>query len=356
MGNFSGTAQGANEWTSDPKFTSATDFHLQNSSPAIDVGTISLLLVDKDNSTRPVGLKPDLGCYESSSAGGGGDKIYYVRVTGNDSNNGLARTTAFRTIKKAATVAKSGDKVYIGAGTYTDAVSVSHAGTSSKPIEFIGDVLGANTGDAGTVIVSGTTATVWLVNGKDYISLSNLRFSATGTGTGTGTVTDTTTDNAVPVVLFQSSVGNQITSCHFKNGKDALRVKGSDVTLSGCKIESLERNGIFVEDAASKLTVRLTTIELCNEIGIFIKKASSVLVDQSSVIGNGGPGIRTDSDQSAHTLVGGRSRVYSNREGFHFHGNSTITIENSLSALNREMGINACWCAYVEHQPRHHRL
>ncbi len=46
-------------------------------------------------------------------------KTYYVSGTGNDSNNGLTTTTAFRTLQRAANLVKAGDTVYVMNGTYT---------------------------------------------------------------------------------------------------------------------------------------------------------------------------------------------------------------------------------------------
>ena len=50
----------------DPKFVSATDFHLADGSPAIDQGRASGLLgtLDLDGFTRTFGAKPDVGAYE----------------------------------------------------------------------------------------------------------------------------------------------------------------------------------------------------------------------------------------------------------------------------------------------------
>lgn len=47
-------------------------------------------------------------------------KTYYVSGTGNDSNDGLTTTTAFRTLQRAANkVSAPGDTVYVMNGTYT---------------------------------------------------------------------------------------------------------------------------------------------------------------------------------------------------------------------------------------------
>ena len=80
---------------------------------------------------------------------------YYVRVTGRDNGNGRSANNAWRTIGKAAKVVTAGDIVYVGAGSYqkSTAVLFRNSGTVNSPIRFIADKTGANTGDAGDVII-----------------------------------------------------------------------------------------------------------------------------------------------------------------------------------------------------------
>ena len=69
----------------------------------------------------------------------GAGKIYYVSLTGNNSNDGLSEAKAWRTINKAASTAKAGDIVYIKSGNYgSENVVIYNSGTVSAPIKFIG--------------------------------------------------------------------------------------------------------------------------------------------------------------------------------------------------------------------------
>ncbi|MBD2212802.1 right-handed parallel beta-helix repeat-containing protein [Nostoc linckia FACHB-104] len=68
-------------------------------------------------------------------------KTYFVSGTGNDNNNGLKESSAFRTLGKAAYVLQPGDTIYVMNGTYThgnpyQAVMYieNKKGTASKPI------------------------------------------------------------------------------------------------------------------------------------------------------------------------------------------------------------------------------
>ena len=60
---------------------------------------------------------------------------YFVATSGNDNNTGTL-SAPFRTLQRAATVATAGDVVQIETGTYREAVTPTHAGTSSAPITY----------------------------------------------------------------------------------------------------------------------------------------------------------------------------------------------------------------------------
>ncbi|OUL33598.1 hypothetical protein BV372_15825 [Nostoc sp. T09] len=70
-------------------------------------------------------------------------KTYYVSGSGNDRNNGLQESTAFRSLQKAADLVKAGDTVLVMNGTYTQANPYQEImrinkkqGTASAPITF----------------------------------------------------------------------------------------------------------------------------------------------------------------------------------------------------------------------------
>lgn len=69
---------------------------------------------------RSLGGVPDLGAYEAILPESG---VIYVRNTdGDDNNNGSSWGTAFATLTKALSVAKSGDRIWVAAGTYTGTI------------------------------------------------------------------------------------------------------------------------------------------------------------------------------------------------------------------------------------------
>lgn len=62
--------------------------------------------------------------------------VYYVAPDGKDTNDGLARKTAFRTVCRAAGQVGPGDTVLIAAGDYPENVRIRAAGTERQPITF----------------------------------------------------------------------------------------------------------------------------------------------------------------------------------------------------------------------------
>jgi hypothetical protein len=64
---------------------------------------------------------------------------YYVSPAGSDSNDGKTATTPFKTIQKAANLAKAGSTVYLAGGVYQQQLSINVSGTADQPITFRGD-------------------------------------------------------------------------------------------------------------------------------------------------------------------------------------------------------------------------
>lgn len=100
----------------------------------------------------------------------------------------------------------SGDIVYIGAGTYREGVTVSMTSATSTT-SVIGDVDGAQTGDAGEVVLSGYTSgdnatpgafQTILLNGRDFLSFSHITVVA---GSGNNQCVDGTTTNSTNITF-----------------------------------------------------------------------------------------------------------------------------------------------------------
>ena len=70
---------------------------------------------------------------DPSFAAGTG-KTYYVSVSGNDQSNGTGAATAFKTFKKALSVANPGDTILAKGGVYSEKVTFSKSGAAGAPI------------------------------------------------------------------------------------------------------------------------------------------------------------------------------------------------------------------------------
>ena len=94
------------------------------------INKVETAVADLDNdimgNDRNLGGVPDLGAYEADLPKKG--RIYYVRTTGSDDNDGLSWGKAFKTVRKAVETAYYGDviggekpQVWVAAGTYSQA-------------------------------------------------------------------------------------------------------------------------------------------------------------------------------------------------------------------------------------------
>ena len=96
----------------------------------------------------------------------------YVATNGSDSNSGSA-TSPFKTIQKAASVAKASTTVHVRPGTYYGNISTRNSGTSTGRIRFVSDT------KWGAKIVGSGTESMW-TNNANYIDI--VGFDITGPG------------------------------------------------------------------------------------------------------------------------------------------------------------------------------
>jgi hypothetical protein len=116
---------------------------------------------------------------------------YYVRMSGSDAAAGTSAGASWRTLGKALGAAgiASGDTVYVGAGVYREAVTVAMTSAVAET-SIIGDVDGAQTGDAGEVILTNyvngwnDTPSGDVINlaARDFLTFRNLTLIAGSTG------------------------------------------------------------------------------------------------------------------------------------------------------------------------------
>ncbi len=96
----------------------------------------------------------------------------YVATTGSDSNPGT-KARPFKTINKAASVAKASTTVHVAPGTYNGNVSTKLSGTSTGLIRFVSDT------KWGAKIVGSGKEVMWLNNGS-YVEINGFDISGPG--------------------------------------------------------------------------------------------------------------------------------------------------------------------------------
>ncbi|HVM97445.1 MAG TPA: right-handed parallel beta-helix repeat-containing protein, partial [Candidatus Acidoferrales bacterium] len=100
--------------------------------------------------------------------------VYFVRITGSDTANGLTPATALASVNKAASLLSNwGDSVIVGPGTYDEGnVTPPRDGIEGHPVSFIADTNGTVTGDTpGAVVLkpSGAATTGFLLLGRHHV-------------------------------------------------------------------------------------------------------------------------------------------------------------------------------------------
>ena len=112
--------------------------------------------------------------YQNRTAANTPSSFYhlYVATTGSDSNPGT-QARPFKTITKAASMAKANTTVHVAPGTYNGNVTTKVSGTSSGRIRFVSDT------KWGAKIVGTGKEVMWLNNGS-YIEINGFDISGPG--------------------------------------------------------------------------------------------------------------------------------------------------------------------------------
>jgi PKD repeat protein len=142
----------------DPHFASATDYHLQAGSPAIDAGVPTSALRDHDGTPRPQGAAFDIGAFEYVGSSGSCVLNCSATVPGTGVAGGQVAFEATATASGC-----SGEPAYswqLGDGAHATSKSVSHvyASAGSYAWSLTVSVDGQLCTRGGTIVVSGSTS------------------------------------------------------------------------------------------------------------------------------------------------------------------------------------------------------
>lgn len=100
------------------------------------------------------------------------DTSYYVSTNGNDADAGL-ESSPFKTFKKAMSVLKPGDSLFIFGGTYTEQLDVTVSGTQSESIS-IQPIAGQKVTLDGWDGTKREGNTIQILANRSYINISNI--------------------------------------------------------------------------------------------------------------------------------------------------------------------------------------
>ncbi len=182
----------------------------------------------------------------------------YVRKSGDDSNDGLSASTAWKTVTKAAQYSLSpGDTVFIGAGNYSEQMKVAGSGSAGSPIVFYGDKTGEHTGDAGSIYVGASSK-----------------------------------NNSLHIEDKDNIVAEQIV---FQNGKYAgIYIKKSgNIIIKDCETLWNIKYGIYCKQSEGKLTIDSTTVKggSVAGIGVYESYNDMNIVLKNSAISDASSGV-----------------------------------------------------------------
>jgi len=247
---------------------------------------------------------------------------YYVRTSGSDSNNGKSAGAAWRTVTKAVATAVSGDVIYVGAGSYSGALTPTSGGASAgQPIQYFGDTTGAQTGDAGTVTITTSSGVTLTISGKSNITFRNFAFVQTGGG---------------HVVSLTTGASNIIFSaCSMSGGNYGININASDAVITSCTVSGAGGHGINVNASGKSISITDTTITSSGTDGINISNGT-VTIDRCTSSGNTGDGIQAGGGSCA---ISNSVLVSNGSRGYYSSGADPAALYSSTVAYNASNGV-----------------
>ena len=196
----------------------------------------------------------------------------YVRKTGSNSNNGNSSGTSWLTLGHAASNISAGDVVFVGAGTYSEAISLSVSGTSGAKIHFVADMGGTVTGDDGDVIVDGGGSTVFSLVSSNYVSIEGFNIRSSG---GDGIDTEGSNGDGFE---FRGNVFSSIAS--------GIIIRDTDTSVAESNIfNGLTDDAIKVRDGSNNKVIN-NLIYDGTSTGIVVRDGPNTEVSFNTLINN----------------------------------------------------------------------
>lgn len=218
---------------------------------------------------------------------------YYVSPSGNDSGNGTV-DSPFKTIQKAANVAKAGDTVYIRQGTYREKVAVKNSGSAGKYITF-SNYPGETVTLDGTGVSLGYYLPLFSVESHSYIIIQGIKVT-NSPGQGIGDAYGEHNNSHI-IVKDCSTYKTQISGVHFykannividnvyidtanlTENQEALTLAGvTDFEIKNCTVINAQKECIDVKDGCKNGKIYNNTVKnarLSSGLAIYVDGAKS---------------------------------------------------------------------------------
>ena len=175
--------------------------------------------------------------------------VYYVSLTGSDTNSGSS-ASPFKTFAKAVSVLMPGDTLQVQAGRYAEALILSKSGTAAAPINVIGN--------GAIVDVKSAKTTAIKISGS-YINLSGFEvMGATDAGIGIPGKYVTVKKNIVHDNVTQNGIGTCGISTTGWSSAVKVGVGGQNITIDGNTVYNNCGEGIAITRGVS-VTVQNNT-------------------------------------------------------------------------------------------------
>jgi len=268
----------------------------------------------------------------------------------------LGFTAVTTTIQDAINNASAGDRIYIPARTtaYVEdltldkAITLVGAGADFTTVEGTITITGVEgttltgftiAGAATAVRILGHATTATDVN-LTKIKLKNctngvLISDAAASGGAAGTMTKAVLDQVTFTMTDPMTVGYGIKVEELQDGTDDVLIQNSSLTLTGS-------GGGIIVDGSLNTEIRGTTVSNAETSGIVIRgnNSASVVIENSTLSGNFGPGVTIEDGGSGITLDG-NTLSGNNGSGVLLTGNAAVTLTNNTIAQNGGYGMEA---------------
>jgi len=235
--------------------------------------------------------------------------IFYVNaLTGADTNNGIDTATPFKTIYKALSVAASGGKIYIAAGTYSESVVITKndisligADSSATIIDPPGDsntngVYGITANGFSNLRISGLRITgcyyAVYFNNVDSSVINNLKIDFCGGSSGYG------------IYLINGSCSNTISNNYLNNNYSSIKFESSNNNLISNNVTTSNQSyGVYLYSSSNNILTGNTSSNN-NGHGFRLHDASNgnTLTNNISS-GNNGSGIQITTASNNNILT-----------------------------------------------------